>query len=562
VTLEGQMTTIDAAAKEPAEGQATAAARAWAAVERVLVVLGDRLNPILVKETRQALKSRQFVVTFALLLLCGWLWSIGGVAMIGPDIQYTASGPPMFYGYYLILSFPLLVIVPFGAFRSLAAEQEERTYELLSITTLGPRQIVAGKLGSAALQMIIYLSAISPCLGFTYMLRGIDFPTIVTVLFYTVLASLALSVIGLFLGTLTSEKHLQVILTVLVVIGLLAAFWGGCIVAYELLDGNVLEFDDVYFWIGNAAALTAYVSYFALVFFAAAARLTFPSDNRSTRLRVIMLAQHVLCVAWMGWVFVTARGSWEILPVVMMMLGIHWYAMGAMMIGESPELSERVRRRLPQSFLGRVFLTWFNPGPGTGYLFALAGLVGTLALTVPVAIAHGVFPQWARGPWIRSGDAAAIVLTFGVLGLAYVTIFLGVGLLLIRLGRKLSQVGILSSLLIQVLLLVSACAVPAVIQMMSPKLRNADYTLLQVSNPFWTLMHVADRRTLPPDASLLLLLVPAAAGCVLLLNLPSVARELSRVRIAKPQRVAEEDAQQAAARRPPAPPGRTSPWDE
>ena len=31
--------------------------------------LGDRFNPIVVKEVRQALKSRQFVVTFLLLLL-------------------------------------------------------------------------------------------------------------------------------------------------------------------------------------------------------------------------------------------------------------------------------------------------------------------------------------------------------------------------------------------------------------------------------------------------------------------------------------------------------------
>jgi ABC-type transport system involved in multi-copper enzyme maturation permease subunit len=559
VTLESEAITIDVAAKEPAEPQATAGARAWAAFERQLVRLGDRLNPILVKETRQALKSRQFVVTFALLLLCGWFWSIGGVAMIGPEIQYSASGPSMFYGYYLILSFPLLVIVPFGAFRSLAAEQEERTYEMLSITTLGPRQIVAGKLGSAALQMIIYLSAISPCLAFTYMLRGIDFPTILMVLCYTVLASLGLSVIGLFLGTLTSEKHLQVILTVIVVIGLLLAFWAGCALAYAILDYSMFEFNDIYFWLGNAAFLTGYASYFALVFYAAAARLTFASDNRSTRLRAIMLAQHVLCVAWMSWIWVTERGQWEIILALMVMVGIHWYVMGAMMVGESPDLSERVKRQLPQSFLGRVFLTWFNPGPGTGYLFALAGLFGTLALAAPAAIVHGAFPEWARNSWISGRSGVSIVLAFGVLGVAYVTSFLGVGFLLIRLARKLSRVGILSSLLIQAMLLTIACAVPAIIQMTSPKLRNADYTLLQITNPFWTLLHVAGRRALPPDTPVLLLLVSAAALLVFLLNLPGVARELSRVRIAKPERVAEEDAQLAPV---PIRPARTSPWDD
>ena len=38
--------------------------------------------------------------------------------------------------YYAILAFPLAVVVPYAAFRSLAAEREDNTYDLLSITTL------------------------------------------------------------------------------------------------------------------------------------------------------------------------------------------------------------------------------------------------------------------------------------------------------------------------------------------------------------------------------------------------------------------------------------------
>ena len=42
------------------------AARIWEPIERRLVHAGDWLNPILVKETRQALKSFQFTTTFVL----------------------------------------------------------------------------------------------------------------------------------------------------------------------------------------------------------------------------------------------------------------------------------------------------------------------------------------------------------------------------------------------------------------------------------------------------------------------------------------------------------------
>ena len=65
-------------------------------------------------------------------------------------------------------------------------------------------QGLLGKLGSAALQMIIYLSAISPCLAFTYMLRGIDLPTILLTLGYCVMGSMGLSIAAILLGTLAA----------------------------------------------------------------------------------------------------------------------------------------------------------------------------------------------------------------------------------------------------------------------------------------------------------------------------------------------------------------------
>src|SRR5258708_1673749 len=93
--------------------------------------MGERLNPILVKESRQALKSRQFAITFALVLAACWLWSIFGVSLIGPSIYYSGAGAgtKMFTGYFVILAVALLIVVPFGAFRSLADERDDRTFE-------------------------------------------------------------------------------------------------------------------------------------------------------------------------------------------------------------------------------------------------------------------------------------------------------------------------------------------------------------------------------------------------------------------------------------------------
>lgn len=534
-----------------------------AGAERWLGRLGEHLNPILVKETRQALKSRQFVLTFALLLIFGWAWSIFGLWVMGPEVAYGAKGPAMLSGYYIILAFPLVVVVPFGAFRSLASEQEEHTYELLWITTLRPRQIVSGKLGSAVVQMLIYLSAISPCIAFTYMLRGVSFPSIALIIAYTVLASLGFSLIGLLIGALSTEKHVQVILSVVLIFGLLLAFYFSCLTAWGLVYYADHLFRDSEFWVVNGAILTAYGSYFALVFAAAVARITFASDNRSTALRVVLFAQHVLLTIWIAGICLASTASNSMfvgmLLLFFVLVSLHWYIAGAFMTGESPDLSLRVRRQLPMSFLGRAFLTWFNPGPATGYVFAISGTLVAL-LTVAAAAIFGeiAMPQGTAGFRIFTIEA---VLVFASLATCYLTIYLGLGLLLIGMLRHMSQTGLVLSLLIQILLLLLGCGVPLLVQTMTPRWGQSGYSLWQMSNPFWTLAEIVDSSTLPVETPILLTVLPIAALIVFTLNLPAILRELRHVRIAKPMRVAEEDAQ-LAARFAPTQPTRLSPWDD
>ena len=138
------MTAVDqgTAESQAVTPTATKFASFLSSLEVTLEQLGEQLNPILVKEARQAMKSRQFMVTFTLLLICGWLWSIIGVAVSMPSIYWAPTGMFMLIGYYFILAAPLLLVVPFSAYRSLASEREDGTYELLSISTLNARQIV------------------------------------------------------------------------------------------------------------------------------------------------------------------------------------------------------------------------------------------------------------------------------------------------------------------------------------------------------------------------------------------------------------------------------------
>ena len=130
-------------------------AKTFTAIDPWLEWLGDRLNPLLVKETRQALKSRQFTLWFVLMLIASWLITIGGVAIIGPSISFVSAGGYLLLAYFFALAVPLVIVVPFTAYRSLAAELEDNTRDLLEVSTLSPYQIINGKLGSAVVQMLL-----------------------------------------------------------------------------------------------------------------------------------------------------------------------------------------------------------------------------------------------------------------------------------------------------------------------------------------------------------------------------------------------------------------------
>lgn len=560
------MTTVDESLAQinEAEETGTNTTPLLARIDRFLERSGEYLNPILVKETRQALKSKQFSITFTLLLVCVWVWSLYGVAWLDAESSAQAAGLELFHGYFAILAFPLIVVVPFGAFRSLSGEREDRTYELLSITTLKPRQIISGKLGSAVLQMIVYLSAVAPCLAFTYLLRGIDILTILFTIGYIFFASLAFCVVGLLIATLAIERYVQAILSVALILGLFFAFAGSQGLASEVLRFPWAFYSEE-FWVAHAVGATIYVGYFALFFLAAAAQLSFATENRSSKIRVVMVLQFAAFAGWMATIPIHSR--WqnsdldELALVFLTFSAIHWTVMGMFMVGESSELSPRVRRDLPKSFLGRILFTWFNPGPATGYVFCLCGMLCASILAVQGMLMISYFPGPGGGGGMTGTDflrafIGALILT------SYVTIYLGLAKLVTAALRRWSPTGTILSLVVTLLLFVMGAGVPMTIHMSTvPYGRYDDYTMLQVTNPFWTMYEMFFSGGLFAFAEAVTLVLVSLALVVFALNIKGIFSEVRFVRIEKPHRVQEEDAELAATLHP-RPHLKKSPWDE
>jgi hypothetical protein len=538
-------TAPEAAPPAPAEA-------GWLRWEALLDRLGDRLNPILIKEARQAMKSRQFVVTFSLLLVFGWLWTVLFISFGVPAIFYAPVGPGVLMGYYVVLSVPLLIVVPYAAFRSLAAEREDGTYELLSITALSSRQIVLGKLGSAILQMMVYYSALAPCIAFTYLLRGIDIVTIALFLAYTFLASLLLCIFGLMMATVTRARHWQVLLSVVFVMALLVFTFVWDFAFLSLLASREsMPLDQPHFWIAHLCLLSFYIPLATLLLFIAGGQITFASENRSTPIRAVLVVPQVMAVGWMifYWLEVKVEESMFVWPTL---AAIYWAIAGAFLTGETAQLSPRAKRQLPQSFLGRTLFTWFNPGSGTGYVFAMVNLLGFVGFAW-FAVLFAAGRDYEHVPDLSQWLPYTACLT------GYVLAYLGIVRLAIVGLRRITPVGLLPTFLCQVIFATCGVLFPLLLQAVVSwgDYTNFSYSMLQLPNYFWTLYEVAERSTF---GGMELAVIVGSVGLVtFLINLLVAAGEVEHVRQQAPQRVLQDEAELHPR---PEEKKKRSPWDE
>ncbi len=263
-------------------------------IDRLVFNATDRLNPILIKEARESLKSRQFLVTFFLLLIATLLWTVLGTVFNAPEVYYLPTGSTMLAGYYFVMAIPIFGLVPLAAFRSLSSEIDNDTFELLSISQLSSSQIVRGKFASAVLQMMLYFAAVVPSLAFTYLLRGVGLAEISMILIGVLMAGLFLSAFALMIAPMTTGFVGQSF----AIIGLLAVIVFGqfiveilCLAAI-LGSGVAANWET---WLFTALTSIMALSFVVLFIKAAAAQIAPVTENRSTSIRYWMLLQQA---AW------------------------------------------------------------------------------------------------------------------------------------------------------------------------------------------------------------------------------------------------------------------------
>lgn len=492
----------------------------------------ERLNPIVIKEIRQSLKSRQFTISFGLTLIAAIGWTVLAVALMVPRLYYIPGGLPLLVGFFCILALPLLVIIPFTAFRSLTAETEDGTFELLRISALSSTQIIYGKMASAAVQILLYLSAIAPCIVLTYLLRGVGLATILLFLGGTVLVSLIETAAALAVASVSTSRLVQNGVTVLFLIVLLIAgfAWMTTVVAGLSEGAGEIENEIGAFALAIFGTLTALVWLIALLLRSAAAAIDFASENSSTPVRLRLLGLVAICLFWLC-LAVVAFEDLTALFICTVFLFCIFAVIGGLVTGERGVISPRTRRSLPSTFVGRVFMTWLYPGAGLGYMF----IVSVFAAWCVTVSAMELYYQSS----FRSGPDDFATTTVSYALLCYLIVYLGANRLMMLAVPRNTQSRMVVSITLLVVLALLAHLLPLLAVYYANDYRDPVYGLHQTMNAFWTIGVIADGNFLSQNTSVLVALTLFAV-CVFGLNLALVTRDVMLVRVLDPPRVADE----------------------
>ena len=407
---------------------------------------GDLLNPILIKEVRQSFKSKQFLGSFWALLGVCWLIGACGLLFAGEAVEFGAVGGAFFTLFYSVLAFAVLLLVPYGAYRSVLNERLENTWEVLSVTALSPRQIVLGKIACAAMQTLVYFSAVAPFVAFCSLLQGFDPRTAAFFLAATAWGGVVASSFAVMLASVVRQKVWQGLLAGALGTALFGGVWLYIGSAFSGAMVQPLPFTEPAFIWTVLAAVAISASYVVLFVNAAAAGLTFEADNRSTAVRVTVTAQFWLMVAGIAGLYVARPdllGAAALAALAAFALG-HWLFWAIVFAAEPDEMSRRVRRGAPKSKFLRALAAPWLPGGSRGVLLIwlhVAAVAG-LAAWARVARAPALELRISRpGSEVNGFGDLPASLSAGdpwlqglYCGLAYVLIYTGLCALAMRIG--------------------------------------------------------------------------------------------------------------------------------
>ena len=270
------------------------------------------------------------------------------------------------------------------------------------MTALSPRRIVIGKLLAQAVKLATLFAGLAPFIAMSFLLGGIDFATILVSLLVLFLWSLWACAVCLCLSSLIKRARCPVsssgavgvlLFLMLVVFVLPRVFYfgrGGFAGAFVFGFGAT---GSQSWWV-LAITTTVCLATMVNLVLLAENRLSLPSEDRVTALRVGFLLQFLLIAAWtlsfVGGSLAVRSNAVQALGVLG---GLHLAVVAMFTVTEDLVVSRRVLLRIEALSRWRRLLAMFRPGAGRGALYVL------VQMALLVAVAWRLRPTWPSLRW-------------------------------------------------------------------------------------------------------------------------------------------------------------------
>ena len=375
-------------------------------MSNVIEQMNDRLNPIVVKELRQAVQGK-FLIVVVICFLCLQLLTMGIFLITDESIAVSFdAGLNIFRVLLSILFGTCVLFVPAYTGLRLATERADADVDLLFITTLRPRSIIWGKFLAGLVLTVLLYSACMPFMAFTYLLRGIDLPSIFVLLaldFIVVAGGIQCAIL---IGCLPANRVFRVILGVGWLIIIFAVFQFITFFSLSLLQFGIgSQLDSWKFWRGALGVLASGLALIGIFALLSIALISPFSTNRALPVRIFITAVWLLTgigtAIWsMGINDFTPIAVWAVLHIFLHSIGLF------IAISERECLGWRVRRTIPRRRLLRPVAFLFYSGAAGGVAWSSIIIALTLLSMVEWLI---IFPHMDTGSETESIGALAVL---------------------------------------------------------------------------------------------------------------------------------------------------------
>ena len=412
----------------------------------LLLRYSDRANPMLVRRVRQELRNRASLGAFLLMLL---------VAVIAAAVASAAGGSSAGRGMFAATASAwtaLMCLQANAATRAIASDRGAAAWDLIELTGMPPLRLILGVVQSNLILGLLGAAALAPFLVMSYLLRGLDLPSVLFAILTLPMAGALLGAIGAAVACIGSNRQSRQGLGLLMVLGLLGTWitltgaWASSEHGLSRWLAEILS-GDAEAIMALLALLNGWAAAMALALVLGAALLTHRALDRSSGPRLVWCLIWLNGVLWLGGLLLWAGTShgWSRLTsnleetmAVASSIGVAWaLALGLFAVSEDLDITARQEQSATSGGRWRrAVMPFLGPGASRGARCTLLLLVLSLTLCAPwlpntpaliIAcygcfvlalgdlIARGPLDRFCLGPVARRICTVAVLLVLGLL---------------------------------------------------------------------------------------------------------------------------------------------------